>query len=454
MTSATTDAALLDRHARAVPRYTSYPTAPHFNEDGAEAALDGLLAAVDPVTPVSVYMHVPFCDRLCWFCGCTTKHTLKYGPVEAYVDRLVAHMEQLRERLGFRPHVSHVHLGGGSPSFLSTRDMDRIGHALRDAFIATDDIEISVEIDPNDVREATLEGLAALGMTRASIGVQDFDPDVQAAINRPQSFETTRAVVESLRAHGITSLNIDALYGLPRQSGDRLMRTINQVVSLEPDRVALFGYAHVPWVKKHQNMIADSDLPDMATRFVHADMAAQRLVDACYARIGIDHFAKPGDSLALAATQGRLNRNFQGYTTDPCDVLIGLGASAISSFPGGFLQNHVATGRYQAAVDAGEPTVAKGFVCSGDDRIRAWLIERLMCDFGFDGQTLLARFGDAARPYLSEAQLLAQRDRDGLCAMRDGRFSVSDRGRPFVRIIASWFDAYLDQSTVRYSAAV
>lgn len=446
-------AAILARH-EAAPRYTSYPTAPHFVAGRGEEILSDLLGGVGTDGPLSIYAHIPFCDRLCWFCGCHTKHTNRYAPVAAYVDHLVAELDLLKARLPRRPSLSRLHLGGGSPSLLHHDDLARIRVALVDAFAIAGGAEISIEIDPSDQNANTLAGYRTLGVTRASIGVQDFDPAVQAAINRPQSFEETRDVIRALRSIGVASVNIDALYGLPLQTTDTIASTIEKVLELAPDRVALFGYAHVPWVKKHQQLIAANALPNPLQRFEQAQKAETMLVGAGYVRIGIDHFALPGDELAQAAGAGHLKRNFQGYTTDQCARLVGIGASAIHAYEGGFVQNIVATGQYQATVAEGRLPAARGCRRSLDDRIRGHVIERLMCDFSFSEDDLLDRFGIAADAVIAEARAHASQDRDGLCAMSEGRFHVPPEARAFTRIVASRFDAYLQQSQFRYSRAV
>lgn len=446
--------ALIERYGTGVPRYTSYPTAPHFNEALAYVAYGELLDSIDPGKPISLYLHIPFCDRLCWFCGCNTKHTLKYEPVKTYVDHLLMELAMVRKQLGFAPSVAHVHFGGGSPSFLSEVDLARIGDALRGQFLLSDETEICIEIDPSDVSDETLRGLAALGVTRASVGVQDFDPAVQAAINRPQTFDQTRHVIEAMRDAGVRSVNIDALYGLPLQTTQRLQATVKQVIALSPDRIALFGYAHVPWVKKHQKMIRDEDLPDTLERFRQAQDAEKRLCDAGYQKIGIDHFAKPEDSMAVAHAAGTLRRNFQGYTTDACDVLLGLGGSSISQYPGGYVQNIVATARYQQAVGDGVPPVAKGMRFSNDDRVRAFIINQLMCQFALSFDALRSAFGPLAEAYIAEARLIAAQDEDGLCYADETGFTISEDGRALTRVVASRFDAYFEQSAVRYSKAV
>lgn len=445
---------LLGELPNAVPRYTSYPTAPHFSDQAGAAIAAEKLAALDPGEPVSLYLHIPYCDRLCWFCGCHTKHTLKYEPVERYVTALLAEMASVHGAIGFRAQLRHVHFGGGSPSMLRLAEFERLSASLREHFIIDDDTEISVEVDPSDVTQETLQGLHVLGLTRASVGVQDFDEAVQKAINRPQTFEQTRDVIAALREIGIHSLNIDALYGLPLQTEERLSATIDQVLSLSPDRIALFGYAHVPWLKKHQSMIRESDLAGTLDRFRHAAMAADRIARAGYDRIGIDHFAKPDDALALAARQGRLYRNFQGYTTDACRTLIGLGASSISFYGDAYTQNMVATARYQEMAHAGELAAVRGVRLTADDLVRAYIIERLMCDFALDFEALKARFGAAAKSYVTEAKLAVAQDRHELCRIDGERLVIGDAVRPFARVVASWFDAYLDKGDARYSKAV
>ncbi|MCE7026541.1 oxygen-independent coproporphyrinogen III oxidase [Jiella avicenniae] len=446
--------AVLARYGAEVPRYTSYPTAPHFSQGVGRASWAELCRGLGPAEPVSVYLHIPFCDRLCWFCGCHTKQTRRYDPVEAYVGSLVQEIAAFRRRLGFPPRLGALHLGGGSPSFVRADDVKRLSEALHAAFDFAADAEISVEIDPSDVTDETLAGLRALEVTRVSIGVQDFDPAVQTAINRPQSFEQTRDVIAKLRASGLVSINIDVLYGLPLQTPERLDATVDKVVALRPERVALFGYAHVPHVKKHQTMIREEDLPGPEARLADAARASEAFRGAGYEAIGIDHFALHGDRLAKAARAGTLRRNFQGYTADPCDTLIGFGASAISSFAGGYVQNTVPTGLYQGRVAAGEPAAERGYRLTPDDVVRAHMIERLMCDFALDLDALSARFGSAAEPYVREALRLAASDPDGLVKVDGRRFAIRPAARSLARTVASWFDAHLQSGAARYSKAV
>lgn len=445
---------ILSKYPASVPRYTSYPTAPHFQVGLGEPLMEQLLDGLTPEKRISVYIHIPFCDRLCWFCGCNTKHTKKYAPITDYVTALIEEIFLITSKLSFKPTLDHLHFGGGSPSLLSASDFTRLRGALACAFEIDAETEIGIEVDPSDVTGETLVGLQVLGLTRASIGVQDFDPAVQKAINRPQTFDQTSQVVGALRATGIRSLNIDALYGLPLQTLAKVKRTMKKVVKLRPERIALFGYAHVPWLKKHQQMINEADLPSMLDRFAQAELAAQIFQAAGYQKIGIDHFALPSDPLAQAARAGTLHRNFQGYTTDRCDTLLGLGGSSIGQFGGGYIQNIVPTGQYQDAIRRGELAALKGVALTRDDIIRGHIIERLMCDFGFSFDQLRTQFGEDAAPYIEQAHSIADAEEDGLCALKEERFYVPDEARPFVRLVAARFDAYLTQANARYSAAI
>ena len=448
-------AALLSRQPSGLPRYTSYPPANHFQPEGGPPLLDGLVSAARIAHKLSLYVHIPYCDRMCWFCGCHTKQTLRYEPVADYVKVLAREIVLWGEKLGRKVPVSTLHLGGGSPSLLKRKELELINDALHAAFDFSEDPEVSIEIDPSDVKDDTIANLKAFGMTRASIGVQDFDPLVQAAINRPQSFDLTHDVVKALRAAGIRSINIDALYGLPLQDTVKLARTLMQVLVLEPDRIALFGYAHVPWMKPHQKLIDESTLPDSETRIAQAAFASEMIAGFGYRPIGIDHFAKPDDSLARAAKHGMLHRNFQGYTDDDAKVRLGFGPSSIGCFPGGYVQNEVATGRYTTLIQAGRLALARGLALNDDDRMRSYIIERLMCDFmvGFDD--LVRRFGVKALPLISEACSIASGEYGELCWVDDAGLHIADEAQPVVRIVAAQFDAWLKPAeTRRYSKVV
>ncbi len=439
---------LVERYSKPVPRYTSYPTAPHFHPGVDNATYWSWLEQIDPDARLSLYMHIPYCDRLCWFCGCHTKQILRYEPIAKYLKSLHAEIRAVAERLNSRGKVVALHLGGGSPSMLAPDDTRALNDLVRTSFAFADDAEISIEMDPNDMDGARYDALAEIGVTRASLGVQDFNEQVQAAINRLQT------VVDAMRERGIGSVNLDVLYGLPHQTLDTIQATVEQALSLDPDRMALFGYAHVPWMKTHQRMIDEAALPDIQGRFEQARAAAAQIVGAGYDAIGFDHFAKPADKMAIAARAGKLHRNFQGYTVDAPDALIGFGASAIGQLPQGYVQNIVPTGEYQRQVEASGTAIAKGVAFTAEDRLRAHVIERLMCDFAVSRQELRERFGPLAGAVLKEMQLVVSSDRDGLVEFDGDLFRVTGRGRPFIRSIAAAFDSYLQVGGARYSLAV
>jgi oxygen-independent coproporphyrinogen-3 oxidase len=437
-----------------VPRYTSYPTAPHFHAGVGDGDYGDWLAALKPGSALSLYMHIPFCDTLCWFCGCNTKITQKYGPVSRYLTALTAEVAIVSGQIPRDHSVRHIHWGGGSPTLLTPDDITRLAEATRAAFKLADDVDFAIEVDPRGLDAPRIEALAKAGLTRVSLGVQDFDPEVQAAINRHQSVAETRAVIDGFREAGVTSLNIDIVYGLPKQTLERLLATVNEVIAMRPDRIALFGYAHVPWMKTHQKLIRDEDLPDIVERHRQATFAAGALRQAGYVPIGLDHFALETDAMAKAAADGTLKRNFQGYTVDPADALIGLGASSIGSLPQGYVQNAPAQADYMRRIQAGKLAATRGLALSDDDRMRRDIIERLMCGMAFSRSHALETYGALAAPLLATASELVAEDRLGLLGATEDGFVITERGRAFMRRFAAAFDAYLPQSQARHSLAV
>ncbi|TPJ81206.1 oxygen-independent coproporphyrinogen III oxidase [Mesorhizobium sp. B2-6-2] len=437
-----------------VPRYTSYPTAPHFHPGVDAVAVRGWMDALEGDDEVSLYVHIPYCDRLCWFCACHTKQTRHYAPVATFLRSLHKEIETVGRLVSGRSRVRAVHFGGGSPTMLKPEDILMLGKALRDRFDFLDGASLSVEIDPNDMDEGRLDAFAAIGMTRASLGVQDFDPRVQKAINREQSFALTKGIVDAVRARGVLSVNLDLLYGLPHQTCESVAATVAQALTLAPDRLALFGYAHVPWFKKHQTMIDEAWLPDSTARLAQSQLAARLIVDAGYEALGLDHFAKPQDMLAVAARAGRIRRNFQGYTEDQCETLIGLGPSSISRYRQGHAQNIVATGEYEKVVNSGRLAIARGVEFSLDDLARGWIIERLMCNFTFSATELVKRFGAVGQTLLCEASRLAISGAGQLLRLDGDNFVVPEENRPLVRTVAAKFDKYLNNGTGRHSLAV
>lgn len=442
------------RLATPVPRYTSYPTAPHFSAEVSNLTYREWLHAMPRNARLSLYVHIPFCDTLCWFCGCHTRMVRKYAPVRTYLEALEKEIAAVASQVPEHCSVTHIHWGGGSPTMLLPEDIIELNATIQTAFPLARSCDFAVEIDPRGMDDARLDALAEAGMTRASIGVQDFDPEVQKAINRFQSFEETRAVTEGLRQRGVTSLNIDLLYGLPHQHTPAMLKSLEAVLTLRPDRLALFGYAHVPWMKKHQEMIPTEALPSMPERIEAAERAAERLQDAGYRRIGLDHFALETDSLAIAAANGTLRRNFQGYTTDDSDCLIGLGASSIGQFAQGFVQNETGGQAYERRVREGGLTVARGLTTTAEDRLRGEAIESLMCNLRIDLERLRMHHGTLTNILEAEiARLLATEDPAWLSRTETG-FLVTEAGRPFLRLIAAHFDAYLERGTGRHSSAM
>ena len=435
-----------------VPRYTSYPTAPHFANAVGSEQFTRWIEAIPTGSSISLYMHVPFCRTLCWFCACRTQGTQSDDPVRAYAEVLLAELAMLKKRLAPGVTLSRLHWGGGTPTLMPADMIRRLADAVFDAVPMGEGAEFSVEIDPNEIDDARMDALAAAGLNRASIGVQDFDPEIQKVIGREQSYEVTAGAAAMIRARNVGSLNADILYGLPHQTEARITESVNKLLTLQPDRVALYGYAHVPWMARRQVMIPSEHLPTPQERLHLFETARQLFVAAGYDEIGIDHFALPGDGLARAQRSGTLRRNFQGYTDDQAPVLVGLGASSISRFPQGFAQNAAATSAHTQAIREGHFSTGRGHVFSDEDQLRARMIESLMCDFRIDSAEILRRF--QITPERLEAMFAATRNvfGDTVEISDDGLF-IPEAARPLTRMIARSFDAY-DLSKAGHSSAI
>ncbi len=442
---------LIARYDQRVPRYTSYPTAPHFKPDISAETYAAWLSQLSPETTLSLYLHVPFCAELCLYCGCNTTVARNYAAVAAYVELLEREIEQVARHLPRRMTVGHIHWGGGTPTILSSGDLRRIMERLERVFSVQADAEIAVEIDPRTLTLEHVEALATSGLNRASLGVQDFDPKVQKAIKRVQSFEQTAKAAAWLRHAGVTGLNLDLMYGLPYQTAESVTRSVELALKLDPDRIALFGYAHVPWMKRHQALLPEKALPDAVQRVEQSAAAAAALLSAGYVQIGLDHFAKPHDPLVIRQHEGRLHRNFQGYTTDEATALIGFGTSAIGSLPQGYVQNAPTTVGYREAISNGQLATARGVALTEDDRLRRSIIERLMCDFSVDLDKVVSIQTADFTPELAKIDELAL---DGL-VRRDGLvLEIPEESRLLVRNVCAVFDRHLDVGTARHSRAV
>ena len=437
-----------------LPRYTSYPTAPQFSDTIGHEAYGNWLASLPAGTGTSLYLHVPFCRSMCWYCGCHTTITQREAPIVDYLEVLRHEIGLVAERLTGPLPVHHVHFGGGTPTIMQPAEFMGLVGLMRQRFTFDSETEIAVEIDPRTLTRAMTSALGEAGVTRASLGVQSFDPIVQRAINRIQSFEQTARATEGLRAAGVRGINFDLIYGLPHQTVESCVDTVRKSVELRPERFSVFGYAHVPTFKKHQRKIDEAALPDGAARYEQAEAIAETLVSAGYRRIGLDHYALPEDSMVKAQVDGVLHRNFQGYTTDPSDVLIGFGASAIGRLTQGYVQNEVVLGRYAERISRGEFATAKGYELTADDRLRADLIERVMCDFKVDVAQVCLQHGTRPESILQSIPRLRMLESDGIIRLDGNVLSVNDDTRFLVRSVASAFDAYLGQSGRTHSRAV
>lgn len=444
-------------HARsAVPRYTSYPTAPHFAPAVGPALyrhwLAGLGAA--PETRLSLYLHVPFCRDLCAYCGCHTKATHREEPVRAFADVLMAEIDLVGRLIGRPLPVSHIHWGGGTPSMLPADCLRAIVARLRANFDFLPDMEHAIELDPRLVDQPLVETLAEIGITRASLGVQDVEPQVQEAIHRVQPVEMVERAVTLLRGAGIGSINFDLIYGLPHQTAASVRRTAECAADLAPDRLAVFGYAHVPWMKANQKLIDEAALPGAIARIALEEIMRDTLTARGYRPVGLDHFVRPGDAMAEQAEAGTLRRNFQGYTTDAAPALVGFGPSSIGRLPMGYAQNAPDTAGWERLVRAGEPPIVRGHALSDEDRLRAAVIERLMTDFAVDTDAVAAELALSAELLGDWRPALDRVVEDGIAEVAGGRVTVTPRGRPVARVVAAAFDAYLATGKARHSVAV
>ncbi|WP_299985300.1 oxygen-independent coproporphyrinogen III oxidase [uncultured Ruegeria sp.] len=435
-----------------VPRYTSYPTAPHFSNDVGADLFGDWVSGIAPGSSISLYIHVPFCRRLCWFCACRTQGTQTDNPVIAYVDVLKAELDLLAARLPEGVTLSRLHWGGGTPTLLNADLMRELARRILQIVPLGPDAEFSVEIDPNEIDEARLDALAEAGMNRASIGVQDFDDEIQKTIGRIQSYDVTRKAAEMIRARGISSLNADILYGLPHQTKARMTESVQKLLSLNPDRVALYGYAHVPWMAKRQQLIPSDALPTPEQRLELFETARRLFLWDNYAEIGIDHFATQDDGLTHALRAGHLKRNFQGYTDDQAPFLIGLGASSISRFPQGYAQNAPATSAHTKAIREGRFSTSRGHLFKGQDVLRSRLIEALMCDFQINSNEILRDY-DISAAELQQMCAKANSAFEGLLRVDENGLYIPPDARALTRMIARGFDAY-DLSKAGHSSAI
>jgi oxygen-independent coproporphyrinogen-3 oxidase len=437
------DLDLVQKYNVAGPRYTSYPPATKFTDaltwpDLAERILENNRAERD----LSLYYHIPFCETLCWFCGCTTVITLNHKQGPTYIDYLEKEMAQMSTMLNPRRKVSQLHWGGGSPTFLSPDEIRRLGEIIHRHFNFAKDVEAGVEIDPRRLTKDHVAALREVGFNRASLGVQDFDPKVQESVHRIQPKAMTEQVVAWVREAGFTSVNFDLIYGLPHQSVESFNRTLDDVLAIQPDRLAVFSYAHVPWVKPAQKILEQKILPTAEVKLQLLKTVIERLTqDNRYVYIGMDHFAKPNDELTLAQRRKELQRNFQGYSTHAGADIYSFGMSAISQIPDAYWQNEKDLPKYYAALDAGRAPLTRGYVVTDEDKIRRETIMRVMCDLSLDYAAMSQRLGlNFASHFERELESLADFEADGLVRRFATGLEVTDAGRLFIRNIAMCFD--------------
>jgi len=447
------DPVLIRNYDVSGPRYTSYPTADRFVEAFGEAECRHWIGRRNIggiKQPLSVYTHLPFCDTICYYCGCNKVVTRDHGRSAKYIKYLGRELALLSQSLGTDRAISQMHWGGGTPTFLSHGEMRELMSAFNAQFECRPDFECSIEVDPRTIEPGTMDLLSELGFNRISVGVQDLDPDVQKAVHRIQGEEVTRRVIEEARAAGMRSVNLDLIYGLPKQTLDSFDVTLENVIALDPDRIALYSYAHLPRMFKPQRRIAESDLPPAETRLQILTLAIGRLTRAGFLYIGMDHFAKPDDELAVAQRQGRLQRNFQGYSTHPeCDMLA-LGISAIGRIGPTYYQNLKTLEEYYAALDAGRLPVWRGLVLTKDDLVRRAVIQALACHFRLAIESIeLSYLVDFASYFSAEIEDLRRLQEDGLVELQPDWIVVTPKGRLLVRVICMVFDRYLREHRQR-----
>ena len=441
------DPVLIRKYDVSGPRYTSYPTADRFVEAfGAADCKHWLenrnIGGINQ--PLSLYVHLPFCDTICYYCACNKVVTRDHGRSVKYIKHLSREVAHVAALLGAERRICQLHWGGGTPTFLSSEEMRALIDTICAQFERDPSCECSIEVDPRSVEEGRMAYLASLGFNRVSVGVQDFDPDVQHAVHRVQSEAATRRVIEEARSNGFRSVNLDLIYGLPRQTLDSFDATLDRVIALAPDRIALYSYAHLPAVFKPQRRIDEAELPSAETKLQILTLAIGRLTRAGYLYIGMDHFAKPDDELAVAQRQGRLQRNFQGYSTHPESDLLGLGISAIGRVGPTYYQNLKSLGDYYDALDAGRLPVWRGVELTQDDLLRRAVIQALICHFRLAIESIeIAYLVDFQRYFAEELAELQQLADDGLVELQPDWIVVTPKGRLLVRAVCMVFDRYL-----------
>lgn len=439
---------LIQKYNKPGPRYTSYPTAPEWALQFPQKTYFSALHTLGTSKKtVSLYVHIPFCTSMCYYCGCNV--TIRKSKVEVgdeYLEYLKKELTLISTQLSEKPTLKQVHLGGGTPNFLSEDQLSRLHHLIITFFTLDPEAEVAIEIDPRTVTYTQLHTLKALGFNRISMGIQDFDAEVQKAVNRMQPFELVKPLTEEIKRLGFQSLNFDLIYGLPHQTIEKFKHTIDQVLQLGPDRIALYSFAHIPWLKSHQKLIQEAVLPNSNNKLDIFIMARDQLLANGYDAIAMDHFAKQEDDLAKAFKQNTLHRNFMGYTVKPADEYIGIGVSSIGYLESTFVQNQHDLKAYYQALDAGNLPISKGLSLTPDDKIRQWVISKLMCQFVIDKRAFQAQFGlDFDHYFADEKKHLHHYEAEGFLTQSSEKIQATELGQLFIRNICMGFDWYLRQ---------
>ncbi|MBP7709859.1 MAG: oxygen-independent coproporphyrinogen III oxidase [Rickettsiales bacterium] len=435
-----------------IPRYTSYPTAPHFTAEVNGDLYTDWLQSLTSGETLSLYIHIPFCQKLCWYCGCYTKITERYAPVEDYTYLLIRELRIVADLLRQKNHkVSHIHFGGGSPTILLPETFKNLMKVIKSEFIIADDAEVAIEADPRTVNEEKISTYAEEGINRVSIGVQDFNHDVQLAINREQSFDLVYDCVKLFRKHGIENVNLDLIYGLPKQTVEGIKKNIDYTMLLHPNRIALFAYAHVQWMKKHMRLIDEDDLPDNFSRIAMYRAASEKLRQEGFVSIGLDHFTRNDNTMMEALKNKKLKRNFQGYSTDTANNVIGFGVSAISYLPFGYAQNTLNFEEYKKNVLDKKLSIAKGIIINEEDRLRKKIIDEVMCYMEVDLDTICNSFNRPQNYFKKEIKALGELEKDGLITIKNNVIKIHPDAPQITRVVSSFFDKFFKHSTTRHS---
>ena len=451
------DLNLVDKYSKPGPRYTSYPTAPHFSENVGLADWERIIASNNETAErdLSLYFHIPYCDTLCYFCGCTTVITRNKDKIEEYLGYLFKELDLFKSRIHPGRKVVQQAFGGGTPTYLSPEQIRRLGNKILETFHFDKDAEVACEMDPRGLTKDHIQALKDVGFNRGSVGVQDFDPAVQKAVNRINPQQMIEEIVGWTREIGFQSLNLDLIYGLPLQTRASFEKTLNAVLELNPDRLAVFNYAHVPWMKPHQKLINEADLPTSEEKLQMLKMIIETLTSSGYVYIGMDHFAKVDDELTIAQHEKTLQRNFQGYSTKAGADIYAFGMSSISQLEDIYAQNTKVVPEYYKMVDAGKLPVEKGYLLTEEDKLRRSVIMRMMCDLELDYAKLSKNLQvDFKTHFEKELNNLDEFVADGLMVLDDNKLTVTNKGRLFIRNIAMTFDAYLGQGEGRFSKTI